>query len=209
MGQLSRAEQIFRQARDTYTTVAGPDRRNLPVVGALDIGLGSILLERNRLSEAETLILQGLDLIQWTRGYEMAGYANLARLRQLQGDQVGAAAALGRLEEAWPEVAFFVQALRGLNLMRQATATLPALVALMPWGQDPEPFPRSTEEAPGLHPWGEAQHTAHVAWARTQIMFGRPAVALAYVERQLDQAQSHSLGQRVIELSIVQALAFR
>jgi LuxR family transcriptional regulator, maltose regulon positive regulatory protein len=208
MGQLGRAEQLCRQARDTYTALAGPDRRNLPIIGVLDIGLGSILLERDRLSEAEALILPGLDLIQWTRGYELTGYATLARLRQLQGDEVGSVAALERLKEAWPEVAFYGQALRGLYLMRRAAAALPPLVALMPWGQDPEPSPRSTEAGPGLHPWGEAQHTAHLAWARMQIMLGRPAVALAYAERQVDLAQSHCLAQRVIELSIVQALAF-
>lgn len=207
MGQLGRAERLYREARATYAAFAGPDGRILPIVGALDIGLGAIALERNRLAEAETLILRGLDLVQWTRGFDLPGYAHLARLREAQGDMAGALAAVGQLETAWPDGAVYIQSLRGQMQMRNPAAAI-ANLAQSPWAREAEPLPLLREEAPGLQPWGQAQHGAHLAWARGQTALGRPHLALAYVERQLALAQERGLRQRVIELSIVQALAF-
>jgi LuxR family maltose regulon positive regulatory protein len=179
----------------------------LPIVGALDIGLGGIALERDRLAEAETLILRGLDLVQWTRGFDLPGYGHLARLREVQGDMAGALAAVEQLETAWPDGAMYIQALRGQMQMRNPAAGI-ANLAQAPWTREADPLPLLREEAPGLQPWGQAQHGAHLAWARAQTILGRPHLALAYAERQLALAQERGLGQRVIELSIVQALAF-
>ena len=207
MGQLGRAERLYKEARATYAGFAGPDGRILPIVGALDIGLGAIALERDRLTEAETLILRGLDLVQWTRGFELPGYAHLARLREVQGDMAGALAAVNQLEAAWPDGAVYIQALRGQMQIRNPAAAIASLTQA-PWAREVEPLPPLREEAPGLQPWGQAQHGAHLAWARGQTILGRPHLALAYVERQLALALERGLGQRVIELCIVQALAY-
>jgi LuxR family maltose regulon positive regulatory protein len=206
MGQLGRAERLYEEARATYAASAGPDGRTLPIVGALDIGLGGIALERDRLAEAETLILRGLNLVQWTRGFDLPGYGHLARLREVQRDMAGALAAVKQLETAWPDGAVYIQALRGQMQMRNPAAI--ASLTQAPWVREAEPLPLLREEAPGLQPWGQAQHGAHLAWARAQTILGRPHPALAYVERQLALAQERGLGQRVIELSIVQALTF-
>ena len=207
MGQLGRAERLYKEARATYAAFAGPDGRTLPIVGALDIGLGAIALERDRLAEAETLILRGLDLVQWTRGFDLPAYAHLARLREVQRDMAGALAAVKQLEAAWPDGALYIQALRGQMQMRNPAAAIASLTQA-PWAREAEPLPLLREETPGLQPWGQAQHAAHLAWARSQTILGRPHLALAYVERQLALAQERGLGQRVIELCIVQALAY-
>jgi LuxR family maltose regulon positive regulatory protein len=119
----------------------------------------------------------------------------------------GALAAVEQLEAAWPDGAVYIQALRGQMQMRNSAAAI-ANLAQATWAREAEPLPLLREEAPGLQPWGQAQHGAHLAWARAQTVLGRPHLALAYVERQLALVQERGLGQRVIELSIVQALAF-
>ena len=88
--------------------------QNFPPIGALDILKGSILLEYNRLAEAEPVLMEGLDLIRWTGEYEAhyTGYTALARLRAIQGDRPAMLEAVKTLEEAWPEGVFYAQALR-------------------------------------------------------------------------------------------------
>jgi LuxR family transcriptional regulator, maltose regulon positive regulatory protein len=85
-----------------------------PPIGALYVLKGSILLEHNRLAEAEQPLIEGLDLIRWT-GETMAhrkGYQALARLRAIQGDRPAMSEAVKTLEETFPEGAFYAQAMR-------------------------------------------------------------------------------------------------
>jgi len=85
-----------------------------PPIGALYILKGSILLEDDRLAEAERALTEGLELIRWTGEYEAhsRGYTALARLRAIQGDRPAMLAAVKTLEEIWPEGALYAQALR-------------------------------------------------------------------------------------------------
>ena len=94
--------------------------QNFPPIGALYILKGSILLEYNRLAEAEPVLMEGLDLIRWTGEYEAhnTGYTALARLRAIQGDRPAMLEAVKTLEEAWPEGVFYAQALRHRLSMR-------------------------------------------------------------------------------------------
>lgn len=101
--------------------------QNFLPIGALYVLKGSILLETNRLEEAEQLLSEGLDLIRWT-GESIAhrkGYAAIARLRAIQGDRPAMLEAMKTLEEIWPEIAIIAQALRQRLLLRY-------------WPNDPE-----------------------------------------------------------------------
>lgn len=98
-----------------------------PPMGALYVLKGSILVEHDRLAEAEQPLTEGLDLIRWT-GETMVhrtGYRALARLRAIQGERSAMSEAVHTLEETIPEEALFAQALRHRLSMRH-------------WPDDPE-----------------------------------------------------------------------
>jgi LuxR family maltose regulon positive regulatory protein len=85
-----------------------------PPIGALYILKGRILLEDDRIAEAELALTEGLDLVRWT-GDSVApkiGYSALARLHAIVGNRTAAMEAVNTLEESWPEGALYVQALR-------------------------------------------------------------------------------------------------
>jgi LuxR family transcriptional regulator, maltose regulon positive regulatory protein len=85
-----------------------------PPIGTLYVLKGSILVEENRLAEAERPLAEGLDLIRWTGEIVVhrIGYQALARLRAIQGDRSAMSEAVKTLEETIPEEALFAQALR-------------------------------------------------------------------------------------------------
>ena len=62
-----------------------------------------------------------------------------------------------------------------------------------------------------MGPFGaaEAYYLASLAWVRAQIATGSAQAALTYLERQLAQAVTHGLAHRVIELSLLEAQAWR
>jgi LuxR family maltose regulon positive regulatory protein len=64
---------------------------------------------------------------------------------------------------------------------------------------------------PGIGPFGaaEAYYLAYLAWVHAQIATGKAQAALSYLERQLDLASTHGLTNRVIELSLLEAQAWR
>ncbi len=74
---------------------------------------GSLLLEENRLAEAEQALTQGLSLIRFVRVYEahIRGYSALARLRSIQGDWAGMLENLRALQEAYSGSALYTEAL--------------------------------------------------------------------------------------------------
>ena len=55
----------------------------------------------------------------------------------------------------------------------------------------------------------EAYYVAYLAWAHAQIATGNPQATRPYLARQLALAEAHGLTGRVIELSLLQALAAR
>jgi LuxR family transcriptional regulator, maltose regulon positive regulatory protein len=56
---------------------------------------------------------------------------------------------------------------------------------------------------------GEAYYLAYLSWVQVQIALGNPQAALAYLHQQVEQALSNGLAQRVIELSLLEALAWQ
>jgi LuxR family maltose regulon positive regulatory protein len=62
---------------------------------------------------------------------------------------------------------------------------------------------------PGIGPLGaaEAYYMAGSVWIRVQIAAGKPQAAQSYITRQIALAEAYGLTSRVIELSLLQALA--
>src|SRR5271157_992734 len=89
-GQLSKAWETLQKAQ--YLAI-GPDGKPHPVAGFIDIVLGEILFERDKLEEARDYLERGCQGIQpiWYLG-SLGGMTSLARLRQTLGDFSGAQA---------------------------------------------------------------------------------------------------------------------
>ncbi|UCG25463.1 MAG: AAA family ATPase [Chloroflexota bacterium] len=94
-GRLPEAKALYQQALGLSTR---PDGQYLPIAGSALNGLGEIALERNDLPAAQKYLTLGHRLTrQWSFLAALDSYANLAILRQVIGDEVGA---LQLLEEA-------------------------------------------------------------------------------------------------------------
>jgi LuxR family maltose regulon positive regulatory protein len=212
-GQLRRAAEICRQGQaDTLAILAQPDQE-LPAGGCLDIALGCVLLEQDRLEEAERSLLHGLDLIGWGVNpyYQMTACLALFRLHEIQGHPAEAAECLARLEEAWLDIAFCTRATRIVQALRTGQEDPATLAEATAWCRDFSSSLGDNVRLPGMGPLGaaEAYYLARLAWARIQIAIGNAHAALPYLERQLDLASTHDLTDRMIELSLVEALAWR
>lgn len=118
VGRLQDALQLCETNIDRFNKVLAG--QSFPSIGALSILKGSLLIEFNRLPEAEQSLIEGLDLIRWTGEYvaHTRGHAAMARLRALQGDQPGMLDAIDALVETWPEGAIYAQALQYRLTMR-------------------------------------------------------------------------------------------
>lgn len=112
MGRLREALQLCETNIERFNQIL--EGQNFPPIGALYVLKGNILLEHDRLAEAEQALTEGLDLIRWTGEYEAhkKGFTALARLRAIQGDRPAMLEAAKALGETWPEGAFYAQAVR-------------------------------------------------------------------------------------------------
>jgi len=111
-GQLKIAFELCETNIERFNRFLAGQR--FPPIGGLYILKGCILLEENRLAEAERELTQGLSLVHWTGEFRthIKGYTALARLRSAQGDRMGITESLKFLEETRPESAPYAQALR-------------------------------------------------------------------------------------------------
>jgi LuxR family maltose regulon positive regulatory protein len=110
-GQLKDALQVCETNIDRFNRLLAGQR--FPPIGDLYILMGTLLLEENRLAEAEQALKQGVSLMRLTGEYEakLRGYSALARLCFIQGDWAGMLDNMKILEENL-QVAIYTQALR-------------------------------------------------------------------------------------------------
>ncbi len=216
-GQLRRAADICRQGQADIAAMLAHPEQELPALGCLNIALGCILLEQDRLEEAERDLLHGLDLIGWGMNpyYQMIACVALFRLREIQGRPADALAFLARLEETWPDIAFCTRGLRlthGLRTAADHSLEDPATLAeATDWCQTFALSPSGDESPPGMGPFGaaEAYYLASLAWVRLLVAIGKAQTARPYLEQQLELASSHGLINRMIELSLLDAQAWK
>ncbi len=218
-GLLRRAAEICRQGQaDIAATlgsvpgVADPEQA-LPALGSLDIALGCVLLEQDRLDEAEYRLRHGLELMGGGMNphYLMTAYIALFRLHEIRGRSEEALKYLDRLEAAWPDIAFCTNGLRVVHLLRTAPDDPGTLADAEAWCHR---FSSSLGDAalpPGMGPFGAADafYLAYLAWVRARIALGNAKAVTSYLARQLDLADAHGLTNRVIELSLLEAQAWR
>lgn len=210
-GHLRRALQICRQGRADISAILSHPEQELPAVGCLDIALGGVFLEQDRLEEAERALLSGLDLIGWGLNpyYLMTAYLSLFRLREIQGRSAEALDTLTRLEEAWPDIAVCTRGLRVVHGLRTTPGEPDTLAEAVQWAQSFSSSLGDYAPPPGMGPFGaaEAYYLAYLAWVQVQLAIGKPQAVTPSLARQLDLADGNGLTTRVIELSLLEAQA--
>lgn len=212
-GQLRRAAHICRQGQADIAAVLAHPERELPALGCLDIALGCVSLEQDRLVEAEQTLRHGLDLMggEMNPYYLMTAYVALFRLCEIQGRPTEAMKYLDRLEATWPDIAFYTRGLRVMYLLRIAPVDPGTLADAANWCHSFSSSFGDDASPPGMGPFGAAEgyYLAYLDWARAQIAIGKAQAVKSYLARQLDLAAAHGLTNRVIELSLLEAQAWR
>jgi LuxR family transcriptional regulator, maltose regulon positive regulatory protein len=212
-GLLRRAAALCRQGQADIAAVLEDPEQALPALGSLDIALGCVLLEQDQLDQAAHHLQHGLDLMGAGMNpyYMLAAYLALFRLHEILGHSGEALNTLDHLEAAWPDISFCTRSLRIRHSLRTSPADPSVRAEAAAWCQDFLASFDPGEGTPGMGPFGaaEAYYLAYLSWAQVQIALGDPQPALAYLQRQLERASANGLKNRLIELSLLQALAWR
>ncbi len=91
-GRMAEARALYQQAMEAAIDDRGRQR---PIAGVALIGLGRMETEQYDLEAAERYLTEGVERIErWGEVGAISGYTGLARLRQAQGDDMGAQEAL-------------------------------------------------------------------------------------------------------------------
>jgi len=112
-----RLHEAFALCREALESFRGPGKRpdfSIPFVGIIHVTLGQVYLEWNSLDEAESTLMQGLELSKLTSGanINLMAYISLARLKQARGDYDSALTLLDQVEQKRTEINTLVDALR-------------------------------------------------------------------------------------------------
>ncbi len=210
-GELHSAGEICRQGRAEMEGLLEHAEQELPALGCLDIALGCTLLEQDRLDEAGSCLRRGLELVGWKVNlyYLMTGLVGLARLGEIQRRPAEAVEPLNRLEEAWPDMAFCTRALSTLMALRGRPEDTQAQANAGAWLREHSNLLTEATPPAGMGPFGaaEAFYLVELASIRFQIAAGQAQATLPVLEHRLKIAQKHGLSGRVIELSLLEALA--
>lgn len=192
--------------------------QRFPPIGALHVLKGSILLEQNRLAEAEAELMQGLSLIRWTGEYEayVEGHAALARLRCSQGDATGMAENLRTLEETRPEVALYAQALRHRLTAHRWAGDKISLEEARRWLTQPAIRFDHLPDITAIDPLHRIYFQTYLCATHTLVRVAArnaPVEPLrdvhTYLARQEKFAEAHGLVGWLVELWLVRALLYQ
>lgn len=214
-GRLKDALQLCETNIDRFNQLLAGQR--FPPIGDLSILKGSILLEENRLMEAEQALTQGLSLIRWTGEFEalVRGFSALARLRSIQGGRSGMLESIKSLEETRPEVAMYAQALRHRLLTHDPVLNKTSHEEARHWAALEAIKFNSLSDITGIDPVSEINfrtylNTAHIL---TRLAMRNPKDyslldVHKYLARQEKFVEQNDLVGWLIEIWIVRALMY-
>jgi len=132
-GELKEAMQLCNENIERFNRFLAGQR--FPPIGELYNIQGGILLEENRLAEAEQALAQGLSLIHLSRELQarLRCYSALARLRFIQGDREGMLEYINILEKGGQQTAFYAQSLHHRLSVREPFVNQTSLDAARSW----------------------------------------------------------------------------
>jgi len=199
-GQLRRAAEIYREAMQLASSQHG---QLLPIAAEACAGLGQIFYEWNDLDAARDHLERYAEISQLSGvvSYRILSQVLLARLRQAQGDSIGAFDLLHQVEQ-----------LKERSALGIDTDTLFAAyrINIRLNGGDLESAARVSQEQglslEGARNW--QREPEYSAFVRLLLAQGENDVALTLLNQLIRQAESVGLLGRVIELLVLQALVF-
>jgi len=215
-GQLKDASQLCEANIDRFNRLLAG--KSFPPIGALHVLKGSLLLEENRLAEAEQELTQGLSLVRWTGEYEahVKGYSALARLRSIQDDGVGMLESIKILEDTRPEAAIYAQALRHRLSLHDLGANKTDLGQAHLWVTQEAVRFNNLPDITGVDSVSRIYFQAYLSAAHilTRLAIRNPqAYSLLevhnYLARQEKFAETHELLGWLVEIWIVRALMYQ
>jgi LuxR family maltose regulon positive regulatory protein len=211
-GHLDQAELLCRQWKFRFTEMADSSAlgsqvvRDVPAIRGLDIVQSCILLERNRLEEAERLLVQTLNLIGWASWMELHGFMELARLYELLGNEAGVEEVFQRMSRLGPQHAACAEALEVLFEIKRSPNDPQTRSKAEAWTKKYSPD-SSHPFALGIGPYHlDTEYFCNLFWARVKIAMGHFQEASTFISPALQTAKECGLLYRVAELSIAQAL---
>lgn len=214
-GQWKEALQSCETNIDRFNRLSAGKR--LPPIGDLYSVKGNLLLEDNRLVEAEQALTHGASLIRLTGEYEarIRGYSALARLRAIQGDWAGMLDSLKILEESGPEGALYAQALRHRLSLHDSAANKTGFEQAQHWltqsGISFSTLPDiASVDLVGMTHFQTCLSAAHILTRLAIRNLGVDSLldVHEYFARQEKFAENHGLVGWLIEIWIVRALMY-
>ena len=200
-GQLHRAEDTLTHS---LQMAVRPDGQRLPLAGKLCAGLGKLAYERNQLKNADQYLQQCIDLCrQWGEiDLQAIAYAMLARLDQVQGHLEMATKAIREADQLAAQHALLSG--RSVQWMYEHSRFWLARGNLEKPSQLIQKNVLSTEDE-----FPYQQLPEYVILLRVLLAHSDYEAALVLSERLLQQAESVGGIGLVIEILILQALAFQ
>ena len=207
-GQTSRAEAICREGLDQFRSLFAHPDRDLPAIRSVYVAQAIYQLEHNQLEAAGHSLEQSLNRTGWASWVELWAYALQVRLEQFKGNSVGVLEWLGRMEKMGPQQAVCAQGLGALNALMTSPQDRAVSDQARAWALAHTPDLKQFGIATGIGPYNcDALYLKDITWARVQIALGEGQAALTFIEPVLVVAHQNGLVYRVVELSILKAMA--
>ena len=236
LAELHRQRGQLHEAKATYERVlalATDDHGHiLPVAGKALTGLGKLWREWNDFETATRYLVEGIEVIsQWRKIAALEGHLHLARIKQTQGNWIGARDAIEKarqlaVEFDASEIDDRVVDFQQVRLwIRQGDTDPSCLEAAMRWfeerglalstarGLDTEAalvelaeMAEKGDDDSFSHRWRRYEH---ITLAQVLIKQGQPDEALALLEPILGMIERQGQTRTVISVQILRALAFQ
>jgi LuxR family maltose regulon positive regulatory protein len=217
-GKLAEAIDICQNGITSFDRFLTDRSQAFPILGILPITLGYMLVERGEMEAAESELTRGLDLLQWVGEYEVLSWGHIAltRLLLLKGEYEQARQLVKRLKGQWPACAPLADTLQIQTKLSRHDIDSAAMENILSWERENRLELGPEADIPGITPWAETQHLAHLTWIQAQIAHIRQEpdstdksvlqVSLDYLNRRLITAQERGLVFRMIECSVIKTL---
>ena len=212
-GRLSEALSICRNVLASHPEKADELERPIPYAAAVYLCLGKILLERNKLDEAEAALLKSMELSRWAASTNERAETSiaLARLQQARGNLHEAFTLLNQAKLELPQEANLIQAYEVRLHLADSYAHPGSLKEALHWAvgralQPIEPT-KSSFESLTLARVIIAQH--RLAAQTTTAILPDFQHLMDYLNEQIQDVQVHGHDEWLIGLYLVQALAWQ
>jgi LuxR family maltose regulon positive regulatory protein len=210
-GQLHQAAEQYRRALALAERQVEQEGTPLPITGRVYVGLGEISYQWNELEAAIHYLQEGIKLGQQTGDATtlIGGYITLARTKQAQADLAGAFEVLGEADTFAQKYNLSSWHIRLAACRVRLWLAQDNVEAAARWMQKDwlELARNSTDDSAGQP--DELFQVESLTRARLLVTQDKPAEALALLAPLLKRAEETERTGRVLEILVLQALAFQ